>query len=290
LESIKLYTMEHFCVCCGKFFTTLLLYENHVLYDQKCLEWSHQNNDTFIASYFTDLPKSPVKKVKPRQLGLFDADRGGEEVGDHFQNDDDDDEAMGDGAHHEDEIDHDDVDYEIYKMGQNILVEDYKLADPDDPDPDDEDDDDDHDDEEEDVDMAVEKLGDEEKVEEEKDEQQKTASTRHSLEHWKTVFGSKVDMTLMDKREECFRKGYHGSKFTVDQEARIELAFKLDKAKAPLNAFDSMLDWGQNLAPDRAEGLRGSRKTLVKELLERYGEEQIPRVEQVPLKARHHFA
>ena len=113
------------------------------------------------------------------------------------------------------------------------------------------------------------------------------AIRKKTLAEWKEIFGENVDMRLMEKREKARLSGHLGNKFSVPQEIRIELAAKLDQAKAPLVAYDSLLKWAQTLAPSMAASISGSRKTLIKELKERYGEETNPEVVKVPLRAKH---
>jgi hypothetical protein len=294
----------HLCVYCLQGCGSRRLLKEHFRIKKKCRALRDAqavlDEDEFISSYF-DLPKSPIKKVKPKDLGLLGVEyqhRTEEEsaaegeaylsgclVIDHDDDDDhgggcDDDDDDG-GGHDEDH------DVEFYKMGRDIPVEEYKFADPSDDEQEGEVYDEDDDEAEEDGqaedhghndnNSVVEKekeMGSEGTVATEGSIQgiaegnttNTTAPLRQPLAHWMQLFGDQVDMTLMEKREKEFLKGYQGSKFTVDQEVRIELAYKLDKAKAPLNAFDSLLEWGQHIAPDRADGISGSRKTLVGEL------------------------
>lgn len=252
-----------YCVHCGSFFLTAALFKKHFYYKKKCSKARLASTDAFVESYF-DIPKSPIKKVKPRELGLLEL---GVQTEEEY--------AYPPGTFGESDTDSEksnvaeiyDIDREFYDMGRDIHVEEYKLEDPTD-----EDEEGEAFDPEEEVDIVGMNENHEHEPEGEEDLAiphgrllvgESTATTviavvpvcpRTSLKDWRNVFGDQVDMTLMEKREATFDKGYQGSKFSVDQEIRIELAAKIDKAKAPLNAFDSLLAWGKSLAPDAIFG------------------------------------
>ena len=340
---------RYFCMQCLVDFGNKRLYDKHFTRSGNCTSSGGDLLDEDkVRAYFGKTPVSPLKSIKPYELGLIDpgydtddAQQGEEDDGyvndmEDFTNDNDDDMDDGPKERSDAASDESSTDQVFYHMGRDINIEEYKFADPTDDELDDGEEsevgsddygnidsdsvaddenttaaatdvdfhssnvDSGHVDNNNDTDAAdFDGMGMDDDVDDggghwadggSVGATQNQCRSRKTLGEWKEIFGDQVDMRLMEKQEAAFRLGHQGTKFSVEQEIRIELAAKIDQAKAPLISFNSFLKWGKNLAPDMAQRISGSRKSLIGELKDRYGEKIDPVVVQVPLKARHNSA